>query len=275
MKTSRVMLFAVPALILRVAAAQEIEVIDLRHRLAEDVIPVLEPLLAPGGALTGLDDKLIVRTSAANLEQVRAALAVIDVEQRQLLVSVGQSSSIEERRAEASASVALGSGSSQVGSERPDGSGSGTAVRLRADAGSGDVRLLGSVRTLEGHETYVAMGQSVPVNTSVVAPGWGQPGVRRTTSYRDVNSGFFATVRLSGEYVTLEISPFQQSRTGGVRSDVQLRSMSTRVSGRLGEWIPLGAVTQSDSGSQSGLLAWGERSAMSSYVAWVKVDEIR
>jgi hypothetical protein len=46
------------------------------------------------------------------------------------------------------------------------------------------------------------------------------------------------------------------------------------VSGRLGEWIPLGAVRESDSGDVSGLLTWGRYSSGSQYSAWVKVDEV-
>ena len=42
-------------------AQGSIEVIPLRHRTAEQVIPILRPLLEPGGALTGQYNHLIVR----------------------------------------------------------------------------------------------------------------------------------------------------------------------------------------------------------------------
>jgi len=35
------------------ALAQALEIIELRHRLADDVIPVIQPLVEPGGVLTG------------------------------------------------------------------------------------------------------------------------------------------------------------------------------------------------------------------------------
>ena len=35
------------------AWAQSLEVIELEHRTAEDIIPVLQPLLEPGAALSG------------------------------------------------------------------------------------------------------------------------------------------------------------------------------------------------------------------------------
>jgi hypothetical protein len=47
------------------------------------------------------------------------------------------------------------------------------------------------------------------------------------------------------------------------------------VSGRLGEWIPLGAMTETATGTERGLLVGAARGANSDYVAWIKVDEIR
>src|SRR5678816_1778749 len=67
---------------------QSLEVIDLKYRTAAEVIPVLQPLVEQGGALTGQDYKLFVRTSPANLRQLRAALEQIDRKPNQLLVSV-------------------------------------------------------------------------------------------------------------------------------------------------------------------------------------------
>ena len=78
------LLFATSA----VLAQETLEVISLRHRTAEQVLPVLRPLLAPGGALTGQSNQLIVRTSAENLAQIRAVLDAIDQPPRRLMISV-------------------------------------------------------------------------------------------------------------------------------------------------------------------------------------------
>ena len=78
------LLFAAPITL----AQGTLEVISLQHRTAEQVIPVLRPLLEPGGAMTGQSSQLIVRTSAENLAQIRAALAAIDRPLRRLEISV-------------------------------------------------------------------------------------------------------------------------------------------------------------------------------------------
>src|SRR3990170_8156272 len=72
-----------------VALAQgSLEVIDLRHVTAEQVLPALRPLLEPGGVLTGQRNQLIVRTSPRNLEELRRALAALDAPARRLVISV-------------------------------------------------------------------------------------------------------------------------------------------------------------------------------------------
>jgi hypothetical protein len=115
----------------------------------------------------------------------------------------------------------------------------------------------------------------VPLTTTQVTPGWHGSTVQRTTGYRDVGTGFYATPRVSGDTVTLEISPRQQRlRSTSQGPVVATAGTASIVSGRLGEWIPLGAVRESDSGDVSGLLTWGRYSSGSQYSAWVKVDEV-
>src|SRR5690606_2215695 len=84
------------------AWAQSLTVIDLKHRRAEELIPVLQPLLEEGGALSGQDYKLFVRTSSTNLAQLRSAVEQLDKQQRQLLVSVRRSTAQDIQREEAS-----------------------------------------------------------------------------------------------------------------------------------------------------------------------------
>ncbi|MFZ1623766.1 MAG: secretin N-terminal domain-containing protein, partial [Gammaproteobacteria bacterium] len=67
------------------ARAQALEIIELRHRLADDVIPVIQPLVEPGGMLTGSDNKLFLRASPANIAEIRRVVAAIDQAARQLL----------------------------------------------------------------------------------------------------------------------------------------------------------------------------------------------
>ena len=255
--------------------AQDLQVIELRFRLAEDILPALQPLLEPGGVLSGMDAVLFVRTSPANLEQIRQAVAMLDRQPRQLLVSVGQGTVVDERDAAVRGTATVGNDQVQVGVNRPPGDGTNVTVRARQGRQSTDLRNVSSVTTLEGAETFIAVGQSAPLTTTQVSPGWAGPTVVQSTEYRSASTGFYATARLSGDVVTLEVSP-QQQRFSGSRPDrrIETAGVTTRVSGRLGEWMQVGASAGSSHGDASGLLTWGTRSDEVSYGVWVKVEEL-
>ncbi len=257
------------------AFGQELQVIDLHYRRADEVLPIVQPLVAPGGVVSGLDDKLLVRTTPSNLEQIRTAVAAIDRPRRQLLITVGQGTVSDLDAASVRGSATIGSGDVQVGVNRPPAPQAGAQVIMQGRRQQANLRNQSSVRTLEGSETYIAIGQSVPMtSTQVVTSGWGGT-VQQSTTYRDVDTGFYATARVNGDLVTLEISPRQQQYRPANGGTIETRGASSVVTGRLGEWIELGAVQESSSGSSSGLLVWGRRTGSSQYSAWVKVDEER
>jgi hypothetical protein len=256
------------------ALAQELAIIELRHRRAEDVIPVVQPLVEPGGVVSGIDSKLLVRTSPANLAEIRAAVEAIDRPQRQLLITVGQGTVTDSDSARARGTATIGSGDVQIGVNRPPSAQSGVQGSVRGGSQQASLRNVSSIRTLEGSETWIAVGQSVPFTTTTVTPGWNGT-VQRSTTFRDVSSGFFATARANGDRVTLEISPRQQQfRPSGTGGTVQTQGASSVVSGRLGEWMQIGAVRQASSGSEAGLLVWGRQTGSAEYSAWVKVDAV-
>src|SRR5690606_12915480 len=90
----------------RCAAGAELvlEVVPLRHRTAEQVLPVIRPLVPPPGTASGFQDSLIVRTTPAALAEVRRVLDAIDRPPRRLRVTVRQDAGAH--RAEAGAGIA-------------------------------------------------------------------------------------------------------------------------------------------------------------------------
>jgi len=108
MRLARGALGLVLAAVACVAVARELEVIELRYRLADDIVPILQPLVEPGGVLTGADRLLFVNTSRANFEQIRQAVELIDRRPRQLLVTVGQGTVTFEERMDVSGQARVG-----------------------------------------------------------------------------------------------------------------------------------------------------------------------
>ena len=203
--------------------AQSLEVIDLKYRTAAEVIPVLQPLLEQGGALTGQDYKLFVRASPAN---VRAAARRVrpDRPQAEPAAGVGASKHAAGDRARARASRAAPSSNrgSNVSVQRD-----GLNARDRNDG-------VASVQVIEGSSAFISSGSDVPIVTAVAAGGGRRPWAAATTEYRNLSSGFLVTPRVNGQTVVLDI---EQQDERVVNGNVQTQHLTTQVSGALGEWI--------------------------------------
>jgi Bacterial type II/III secretion system short domain len=257
--------------------AESLEQIPLHYRMAEDLLPILQPLVPPGSVVTGTGNVLFVRADTATLERVRDVVASLDRAPRQLLITVGQAMGAQGGGTSVRGSGTIGSGDVQVGVNHPPATSAGGQVVVRSGTARDDIRNVSSVRALEGYETYVSLGQSLPVTSTTVTGGVHYPPVvSQSTGFRDVQTGFYATPRVSGDRVTLEISPHQQRSAGdGHDAPVTAGSITTTVAGKLGEWLPIGGSYDSSGGSDRGLATWGARADLTQYSAWVKVDEVR
>lgn len=245
-------------LMVTLAWAQSLTVIDLKHRRAEEIIPVLQPLLEQGGALTGQDYKLFVRASPGNVAQLRSAVEQLDKQQRQMLVSVRRGSAQDIQREQASVS----------GTVRTDGPSSvtvrGSDGTLRTQSSS-----VSSVSVLDGSSAFIATGTSVPIVTAVAVGGGRRPFVAGNIEQRDLQRGFMVTPRIRGNEVILDISQQDERVAGG---NVQTQSLNTQVIGRLGSWMQLGGVSESSSSTSSGVLSRSYGTNSNELSIWIKVD---
>ncbi|MGH8679896.1 MAG: secretin N-terminal domain-containing protein [Burkholderiales bacterium] len=258
-----------------VARADDVEVIELKHRTADQIIPTLRPLVEPGGALSGMQSTLVIRASRANIAQLRQAIATLDRTPRRLLISVRQDAagSFDSRDVRVSGTVA--GGDVRVGVNEPPRRESGVSISARESHGARTDRFTSQVQALEGSPAYIAIGQSVPVPETVVTQTPGGAVVRSTTTYRNMSSGVAVIPRLSGDRVFLDIAPQTASPAPGGSGAASFQRIVTTASGRLGEWFPLGGIDQSAVRSRSGVLSGGSDARVGASSVWVKVDEIQ
>src|SRR3990172_4703612 len=96
------LLYAALLLMSAHVGAEEIttEVITLKHRLAAEVLPIIKPLIPPPGGVSALDAQLILRTTPANLAEIRTLLDKVDIAPRQLLITVRQGAQRDTQRDE-------------------------------------------------------------------------------------------------------------------------------------------------------------------------------
>lgn len=255
------------ALSLAAQAQSTVEVIPLKYRNAEQIMPVIQPLLGRESSLSSFQNQLVIRATPAELAQVKSVLASIDTPPRRLLITVRQDSDAARERREAEVSGSVGSDNARV---TVPGSGSregGNVVlrdgddRLRARVvdtrQTGSERTAQTVQVLEGYSAFIRVGESRPVpNRQVVRTmvnGQWVDRVVESTEYRDAVTGFNVRPRLQGDRVTLDIDPQRDSFDEQRRGAVNVQRVVTTVSGRLGEWMDLGGVGETRSDDRSGI----------------------
>ena len=265
----------------------ELEVIALKHRSAEEVLPVIRPLLDKGDTASGMNYQLILRTSPRNLEQIKKLLESIDIAPRRLKITVMQNvdSETAARLTEVSGNVGLNRDA------RIAVPGSGDSSGLNVELGRGQDRLRTRVtstrslederntqqlQVLEGNRALVHSGQSVPVpQRQVIQNQWGTQ-VIDSTQYQEVGSGFYVLPRISGDRVTLEISTQNDALVpgSGDQPTVRVQQASSTVSGRLGEWLEVGGLGQQKNHEDSTLSTRGASRTREQRNVLIRVEEV-
>jgi hypothetical protein len=244
------LLAALPA-----SAQNGLEIITLRHRTAEQLIPALQPLLDPGATLSGQSGQLFVRTSPANLAELRRALEAIDRPLRRLAISVrfDRAADVASRGIEAGG---------RIGNQ-----GSRVEIRGQDSRASGQERIDQRVQALEGSRATIYTGESRPVRQRQFIQTPAGVVSQEVTVVQDLNTGFEVIPRVSGSTVTVEIAQQRatQSTSQGARS---------AASGRLGEWFELGSVAMSGARDERGIASSARTTGGETRRVWVRVDEV-
>jgi type II secretory pathway component GspD/PulD (secretin) len=255
---------------LQAYAQQEMEIIPLKNRTVDQVMPVIRPLVEPGGALSGMNNQLILRASRKNREEIKQALAALDTPARTLIIRVTQNRDAAMNRSGAEAFGSVGNDHVRV-TQSPTGvaSGGGTVVVRRGDSVVGG-------QVVETRSTRTASAaQSVPLPMRQVVVGPGGAIVTDSVVYRDIGQGFYAEPRLAGDRVTLEISPQFDTPGNTGYGSANTQRLSTTVSGRIGEWIELGGSGQQAAGSNRGNLSVGTSDVRDNRSVWLLVEEVK
>ena len=248
----------------QLAMAQSLEIIALRNRPAEQLLPILRPMLDRDGALTGSGFQLMVRTSAANLVQIRQMVASLDRAARQLLIQVRQDSEARDSRFDARAGVSLTPGNSRA---------AGTIID---SAAQGNNNLMQEVRTQEGSPAYIRTGSSQLVPTRSVQHTVNGMVVQESFTERDITSGFYATPRVNGDLVFLDISTQRDTPANNLGAGgANISRSATSISGKLGEWIEVSGVGQTRSSERSGILARSSDAGSLTQRVYLRVVEVR
>ena len=239
---------------LPVSADYPIEVIQLKSRPLEEVLPVIQSLIGADGSATGMGNSLVLKAAPGRIDEIRKLLLELDRPPKRLLITVNKQGDLEGSVSGYSASADIKAGDGRVSINSPGYPVDGSRARVRI-YGTEDqrARTVGQrVQALEGRPAFIASGSRIPFRSVDRYFMYGRPYDRYVTELHDANTVFYVVPRVSGEYVTLEIKQFDD-RPGRRRGVINTQSTDTVVRGRLGDWISLGGIDTSSKQSQGGL----------------------
>ncbi len=275
------------ALLAGIVRADSIEIIPLHNRPAEELVPVIKPMLDADDSLTGQGFQLILRSDERKLAQIRALVRQLDTAPKQLLISVFQGSERDMRALDVSgqfryrdedADIRVGSGG------RPPHAGADVHYGTRGAAVSGSTlstrgRLsdnpIHQLRISEGNEGYIETGESIPYFSGDLWLGAHRPFLEGSVDYRDVTTGFYVLPRVHGDQVSVEISPHKDALSSSYGGAIDTQSAATRVTGPLGQWMPIGGVTEQTSRYRSGIGTRATTQSRNNDSIWIKAELIK
>ena len=266
--------------------ADSIATIQLQNRPAEEVIPIVEPMLGAGDAISGQGFRIFLRSSPETLARVRDMIGVLDTPARILQVSVFQGSERDLGELGFSANFQIESGDANVDVGRGGGNEDSEGGGITYGTADGSVSIDGistqkglrdnpihHVRVTEGTEAYIETGEQIPYFYST---GWiGRKGFAGAIEYKDAITGFYVLPRIRGDNVMLEISPFRnaRSKTGG--DNIETHSANTTINGRVGEWLLIGGVTEQVDRSRSTTGTTIATQSRENTSIWIRADLVQ
>lgn len=242
------------------ASEPVLRVIELNNRPAEEIQPIIVPLLHPADRVIARGSSLIVRSTPDRLVEIEQLIHELDSPVASLIISVIQDTTLSAREMNARAKVKI-----QVPVNAPEDTRAAVKGQFSDDRLQDSVKISQRVRTLEGQQAYIQAGSAHPVQNY---PG---QGYQPTTDYIDTTTGFAVTPRLSGDQVFIQIAPWSDKmRRTGV---IDTQSARTTVRAELGQWVEIGGISDYGQAQGKGLTAQSRSDYQQNTHLLIKVDK--
>ena len=227
-------------------AATEFKMITLQHRFAQELVPIVAPLVGDDGNASAIDNHLVIRASPERMQAIEELVAKLDTARRNMRITVSHEDmqSRSQQNIGASGNVRIGQGRVIVkrrmaGDALPE---SNVDIDLDQHEYSQSQQGTEFVNVAEGERAFIRVGQRVPYTQQWVVLTQSYAQRLRNTQFQDITTGFAVRPRSLGDQVEVEITPrIAQMGAGGV---IDFEELSTIVMLRPGEWLDIGGIMQ-------------------------------
>ncbi len=279
-KTSNLIQFALAAfmtlamvltLIWQAHAATEFKIITLQHRFAEELLPVIQPLVGEDGTASAMQNNLIIRANPKNMAEIEQMISVLDTARQNLRITVSRNGNQTTENSSAAISGRKRIGNTTIETNRNHRSTSdGVTVNIKNQRRSTSNSSQQFIQVLEGERAFISVGQSIPYTQEWINLAGRYAHIRRTTEFITIDTGFSVRPRAIGEVIELEVMPrFSQLGQNGI---IDFETLSTVIRARRGEWVDIGSIMQQKDDISYAILNWQSNDLSSSKQLFIKVE---
>lgn len=234
---------------LNYSGAYELEIINLNHRPASEIIPVIKPLLDKDGSLSGEQYVLFINTSQKNLLQLKPVISMLDADLRQLSIIIMQESEVTMKRNGFKLSGVLPKK---------------TKAKVYSTQHAANNLRQQQIRVTEGQWASIQTGISVPsISRSKNANGT----ITESIQYQTIVTRLKIKPQIIGNKVNLKIES-----SIGDKAASTTRRLNTNIQGNLNEWIALGGIRSAVDNSSSGFIFSTQHNSNSMKQIFIKIN---
>ena len=255
---------------------QELRIIELKHRRADEVIRIVRPQLGPEDSISGKGTVVILSAAPEHITRIESIIRTLDKPSRQLLITVVQGENARQAldSIDVSGNVSIGDDARIEFGRRPqpDDTVSVEGRSGRSAQRNADIQQL---RVQEGMAASIFIGQSIPISAQAAAPRTQhrQPG--QDVVFREVRTGFRVVPRLTGNRFVLDIASQRETSDTIAYGAVASQQIQTQVYGKLGQWVDIGGIVGQRQFSESGILYSDDNRRRNDQAVYIRIVEIK
>lgn len=213
--------------------ADKIRTIELHHRLAADVLPLIEPMADSYTTINGHGNLLIIKSSAQSFNEIEQLVKQLDSKQQSITVTV-----LRTQQQLADQHIA----DERLNIDLQQAQRSSVEIKRWSTKNSRERDQQYQARGIAGQTIDIQMGRAAAdKQQQILLYPHGGVAVQQTTQYIPLDNGFQARVNLLGDQqARVEILPlFSKMQRNG---DIITSSLLTTVNGPINQWILIGQI---------------------------------
>lgn len=253
-------------------ATTEFKIITLQHRLAEDLLPMIQPLAGEDGVVTGMQNQLIIRAQPERLAEIEQVIASMDVARTNLKITVRRQNQLDDSQSGVDISGRKRIGNVAISTNRyPRRARDGAHIDIQNNNSTLKQNNQQFINVADGEFAFIQVGQSVPFTQEWYTFTHRYTQVQRTTEFVNISTGFAVRTRSVGAQIELDITP--RIAQLNQQDFIDFESLRTVVRVNKGEWFDLGSTMQQNDEVSRAILSFKNKAQTQSQALSIRVDD--